>query len=500
MIKKLTGIITAVLLLLASAAAGAEPVITALSQTALSESGARARGLCRNNNYLFVNCDTAVEIYLCDSEDGGACAYLTKVDFTSSGVKLKVNSLAAYDNDCLVVGYGKGGAGSDTGYSRTIIYDVAEVGATPPEVKAAVKAPDDIKSVQVGIGGEYMFVLNEYFSLAAFKMSDALAFDGATKTYAQMGAACGVFALEAPQSNKSVTSMCVDGDYLYYANRSRLNVLNISDPQDVYCCGYVGINGDLSFAKSSMAVKGNSVFIGTKEVGADGGVYIFDVSQAKTGTAEAPLPPSYTGKIDRAASGAYDAAGICVNGSYLYVSSPSEKTLHLYDISDPAEVRLAASGKIAAANAYGYEGICLCGNKIYCSDRENGIAAFEITDIEVESLSLSSGGKAVTGLTTGEVTADFTAVNYSAAAAEVCIIMAFYKEEELEAITASPQLLPAGERTEISASINAYEEQNCRLKVMLWDNMQNMNLKYVRWNTEDRTKAISAGVDLLPVD
>ena len=457
------GIIMGILLMCAAplmAGAAASYSLSLLGQTA-PDGGGQARGICMNDNYVFVNCGTSVEIYSYDKENASAAEYLTKVDFTSNGVLLNVNSMAVYENEYLLVSYGKGGSNTNTGYSRTIIYNVATVGASSPSALAAVKTADATVAVSMSVGGEYVYAINDYSTLAVFKLSDALALSGATKTYTELGNKCKVYNLAEPASNKSVTSMYIDGDYLYYANRCRLNVLNISDPADVYCCGYTGINGDVSFSKSMIAVKGDYVFVSTREAAvlANCGVYVFDASACKANKAAGTIvAPEYVNKLSLYWAPSYQTAGILINGDYLYVSYQDLKRLYIYDISDPKNIDFTSANNSSLyyckmpdlvsgySNAYGLEGMCLKGNRLYFTDRAYGFRIARVSaGSEPGALYVSNGATDISAPEQGNLKGRAVISNVSSEPLSGVLILAYYNGNTLISVKSKAVTAASGE-------------------------------------------------------
>ncbi|MBQ4518782.1 MAG: S-layer homology domain-containing protein [Clostridia bacterium] len=342
-----------------------------------------------------------------------------------------------------------------------------------------------------------------------------------------------------------VTSAYKDGNYLYFVQQKRLTVLDVSDRTDVIRKGITTIQGEYIYSRSVVASYGDYVFVGVNSASLDdnsGGIHVFNVSETKgRGTsdsiyqaeAEATLvAPEACGRLYYPWQGANGVCnGLMINGDYLYVSWPMSHRIAVYDVSDMAnfnyikenlldkvvmelnlqsllEDRHAQSKGIGESadgvvlfEQGGFHNMILKGGKLYFTDLSYGFRIADLSPAEkLENLLISKGNVSLENLEQGELTVSFDAANYSGDDADLCVIMALYYQGELEKIVLSSQTVPAGQAKEISSTIQVEQTEGYSLKVMVWDDLDKMNVKSVTWDADDATKALSTSIDLLPLD
>ena len=340
------------------------------------------------------------------------------------------------------------------------------------------------------------------------------------------------------------TSAYMDGDYLYFVQNKRLTVLDVSDRTNVIRKGITAIDGDSSYSRSVVTSHGDYVFVGVNDASVDttGGIHVFNVSDTKeSGTSEeiyqaepeaTLVTPEFCGRLYYPWQGANGVCnGLMINGDYLYVSWPMSHRIAVYDVSDMANFdyvkanlldkkvmeldlqsllddnHALSKGIGESADAIvlfeqgGFHNMILKGGKLYFTDLSYGFRIADLSPAEkLENLLISKGNVSLENLEQGELAVSFDAANYSGDEVELCVIMALYYQDELEEIALSSQTVPAGKAKEISSEIRVDETDGYSLKVMVWDNLDSMNVKSVTWDADDTTKALSTGVDLLPLD
>ena len=305
--------------------------------------------------------------------------------------------------------------------------------------------------------------------------------------------------------------MYIDGNYLYFTTSGAFHVADVSDPANPSVIGsytaitYTSSGTATNHTTSDISAKGDYVFVatgtGNSSAASTNGIYVFDVSAAKaSGTKANPVAPVLL-QVKSVASTLTTyrrISNVTVNGDFLYVMEQDNALIRMYDVSDPTHLTVISSKATSSANGYGPKDVFLKGDKIYFCDNQAGFAVYKVTQSETGDITITKNGVLLENLQSGDLTASMDVVNYSADTLNVHIIMALYDDGELENIHVVPKTLFPGKSSTLTSVMNIPSSQGYRLKTMLWDNTEDMNLLSVKWDTTDSTKAIGVGSQLLP--
>jgi len=320
---------------------------------------------------------------------------------------------------------------------------------------------------------------------------------------------------------------CIDGDYLYYTayNSTKYLELFIADASNdgfevigtypiyssetaanYYTEGLdMHVDDNYIYLCSHLPGNRNTITLdGTTQQTANG-VYILDVTDTKaTGTQENPVAPNLVTLTTPSGSGLTNGnsqiGGIALDGDYMYVWGTGSKfqRVYMYDISNRQSPEcIAQTGQLTTTGARGdcLHSISVKDNVIYSCATTNGLVVHSLSDCTIDGITIKNeAGNEVTSLEQGTLTVNMTATSYVSEPKEVSVLLALYNNDELENIVISAAELPANLSTPISASITVPAVEGCRLKVMVWDSLDGMNIKSVAW---DGDTAISTGVELV---
>lgn len=169
----------------------------------------------------------------------------------------------------------------------------------------------------------------------------------------------------------------------------------------------------------------------------------------------------------------------------------------MYDISNRQSPEcIAQTGQLATTGVRGdgLHSISVKEDVIYSCATTNGLVVHSLTDCVVDGITVKKGGTEIQALEQGTLSVEMTATSYVSTERNINIILALYYNDELENIIVSPVSIDGFASKPISASINVPSANGYRLKVMVWDDTEKMNIKSVDW---DGDTAISTGVEMV---
>jgi len=551
MLKRITSVMVTMVILVMCATctvASTAPTLNLKSTTqSVVTPGTSAIGMCATDKYAFVNYKEWIEVF--DIETNPYCpSYLTKlvVSYDDEGTKpMYMGDIRIRDNYLFVAAYSKNANTVNCKYIA--VYDVSSISENEILLPVATtsKSMDSATKQNTAIlgtaGHEFNLIVGEEKAVALsatsglywFDVSDeAIAEAEANGTYLpRTKAVAEADALVNKRTEANVVGRysvgCIDGDYLYYTayNSTKYLELFIADTSNdgFEVIGTYPIYSSETAANYyteglDMHVEDNYIYMcshlpgNRNTITLDGttpqtanGVYILDVTDTKsTGTQENPVAPSLVTLTTPSGSGLTNGnsqiGGIALDGDYMYVWGTGTKfqRIYMYDISNRQSPEcIAQTGQLATTGARGdcLHSISVKDNVIYSCATTNGLVVHSLSDCTIDGITIKNeAGDEVSSLEQGTLTVNMTATSYVSEPKEVSILLALYNNDELENLVISEQELPANLSTPISASITVPAVAGCRLKVMVWDSLDGMNIKSVAW---DGDTAISTGVELV---
>lgn len=485
-----------------------------------------ATGLALSDNYVFVNYDSWIEVF--DIAEAKNPQYLTKIVLNDSSSQPMSARQIYVKGDYLIASFCK----STT--KKIAIYDISEINANDaltPVVTGDVTVAVASHTFDLAIGGDYAYAFARFTSISQYDISEegieaAISAGTLSPNYVfDSNVSLGklVEQTNVPAIYNATTGYSED-EYLYYTVGSLkcayFCIARISNEGMFSLIGYYPlfdypetVNVDSMPRISDIYVRDNYVYVtssasrdvtinGTKETN---GLYIFNTTEAKTsGTHENPVELALVNKIvpGGTTNSASTLQGMRASGNYLYVwgAGSSIKKLLMYDISDPEEPTLLTSWDTSSYDGFQNatstaHPIQVDGNVIYSVSYKNGLLVHSIPDYVANEFVLTQGGEILPDLQEGTVNAELTVTNYIGGETTANVVLALYHDGELEDVVVSPETILATQPTEIDAQIEVPSLEGYRLKAMLWDNLTNMNLKYI---TYSGSVINSVGLELLP--
>jgi len=553
MLKRITSVMVTMVILVMCATctvASTAPTLNLKSTTqSVVTPGTSAIGMCATDKYAFVNYKEWIEVF--DIETNPYCpSYLTKlvVSYDDEGTKpMYMGDIRIRDNYLFVAAYSKNANTVNCKYIA--VYDVSSISENEILLPVATtsKSMDSATKQNTAIlgtaGHEFNLIVGEEKAVALsatsglywFDVSDeAIAEAEANGTYLpRTKAVAEADALVNKRTEANVVGRysvgCIDGDYLYYTayNSTKYLELFIADASNdgfevigtypiyssetaanYYTEGLdMHVDDNYIYLCSHLPGNRNTITLdGTTQQTANG-VYILDVTDTKaTGTQENPVAPNLVTLTTPSGSGLTNGnsqiGGIALDGDYMYVWGTGSKfqRVYMYDISNRQSPEcIAQTGQLTTTGARGdcLHSISVKDNVIYSCATTNGLVVHSLSDCTIDGITIKNeAGNEVTSLEQGTLTVNMTATSYVSEPKEVSVLLALYNNDELENIVISAAELPANLSTPISASITVPAVEGYRLKVMVWDSLDGMNIKSVAW---DGDTAISTGVELVEV-
>lgn len=556
MFKKIIGIFLVSIMLMMGimpiAMAAENPTLTLEQHVLSAASGQTARAFCKNDNYMFVSYGTTVEVYSYDKDDLSVQpTYLTKIEFTSKRDSFEI-PMIAYDievvgNDYLTIAFCRPDGGTNYyAYPKLAICDVRSI--TENQVvpcSALIKLRDFTVGCYLNVVGNMLYMLewqdrtdnaDDAAYLWSFDVREAIKVaerDGQNYNWeidkdAQdtdldynviTDYGYGRITYGKATEGGEVTSAYMEGNTLYMVQKDRLSVYDVSNRKSVVKQGFVALDGTNKYANSTVAAKGDYVFVGLGDK--TKGILVFDVSQTKAqgtssgiysdtiDTETTLVAPHYVEDIYVPYQGSTKICnGLMVNGDYLYVSWPMIHRISVYDISDMSKFDFVHENllngivteidlkknledqhalSLSDQNYYndaaifaggGFHDIILDGDELYFTDTAYGIRRAKLSPSEqLGALSVTDGATALEVLADGSLKSEITITNSSSKPYTGVLILAYYKGGALEAVKTSAVTVPAGEMdytvtTEEAVVVSGAAEGDY-VKAMLWSDVLN---------------------------
>ncbi|MBQ4518785.1 MAG: hypothetical protein II997_09425 [Clostridia bacterium] len=569
MFKRMIGIFLISIMLMVSAMpvvmAAENPTLTLEQLVAPTNEGGTARAFCKNDNYMFVSYGTWVEVYSYDKDDPTKQPeYLTKVTYTSKRDSFEI-PMIAYDietvgNDYLAIAFCRPDGKVDYyGYSRLVICDVRSIQKDQVlTCSALVKLRDFTVGCYLNVVGNMLYMLewqdrtdnvddsaylwsfdvreaviiankngqNYNWEIDRDKQNTALDYNVITD-YGYGRITYGT----AAEGGEGIAAY-MDGNYLYFVQKARLSVYDVTDRKNVIKKGFVALDGTNKYSFADVAAKDDYVFVGLGD--ASKGIFVFDVSQTKAqGTSSGMysdtidtettlVAPTYIEDIYVPYVGAAKLCNkVMVNGDYLYVSWPQIHRLIVYDISDMSQFNFThenlldgivteldlkvllddkhansvsdanTQGAEKVFNGGGFRDMLLDGDELYFTDTAYGIRRAKLSPSEqLGALSVTDGTTALEVLADGNLKSEITITNSSSKPYTGVLILAYYKNGALEDVETTPINIPAGEMdykvTTEEAVVVSGAVKGDYVKAMLWSDVSSSLIPLVQGVTIEK--------------
>ncbi|MBQ4518040.1 MAG: hypothetical protein II997_05600 [Clostridia bacterium] len=551
MLKRITSVMVTVFILVMCATcvtASPAPTLNLKGTTPSAVTpGTSAIGMCASSKYAFVNYKEWIEVFDIETNPYSP-SYLTKivVSYDDAGTKpMYMGDIRIRDNYLFVAAYSKNANTVNCKYIA--VYDVSSISKNENLLPVATtsKSMDSATKQETAVlgtaGHEFNLIVGEEKAVALSATSGLYWFDVSDEAIAEAKvngtylprtkAVTEADALVNKRTEANVVGRysvgCIDGDYLYYTayNSTKYLELFIADTSNdgfevigtypIYssetAANYYTEGLDMHVANnyiylcSHLPGNRNTITLDGTTPQTANGVYILDVTDTKaTGTQANPVAPNLVTLTTPSGSGLTNGnsqiGGVALDGDYMYVWGTGSKfqRIYMYDISNRQSPEcIAQTGQLATTGARGdcLHSISVKDNVIYSCATTNGLVVHSLSDCVIDGITIKNeAGNEVTNLEQGTLTVNMTATSYASEPKEVSILLALYNNDELEDIAISTQELPANLSTPISGSINVPAVAGYRLKVMVWDSLDGMNIKSVTW---DGDTAISTGVELV---
>jgi hypothetical protein len=207
-----------------------------------------------------------------------------------------------------------------------------------PQIVGSVDTPGSAESVFVY--GNYAYVADSYSGLQVIDISNPSSPE--------------IIGSIVMPSASSVIDVFVSGNYAYVVDGYCLQVINISDPENLQHIMFL----DTPSVSNSIFVSGSYAYVADGE----GGLLVIDISN--------PLSPQIIGPVDTRGI----AYGVFVSESYAYVADFGGG-LHVIDISNLPSPQITGS----VDTLYGRR-VTVSGSYAYVADFNNGLYVIDISD------------------------------------------------------------------------------------------------------------------------
>ena len=542
MLKKIMSVMLAIGIMLTFAASASAAVPSMQLATTIPSQvteGKAAIGMCANESYAFVNYGDWIEVYDIASNPVQP-VYLTEIEasFTNDGQKLmKIDAIQLEGNYLFAACYSKSANTVDARYLA--VYDISEitqdayltpVATTSKSQASATKEAEGIPGLSAqafnfGVKDGVAVTVSATNGMYWFDVSEeAIAEAAANDTYLpRIHAVAHADILANKKTDVTAvgrySTIRVDGEYVYYTawNYWDLELFSARrtdtgiDVIGTYALGDY-TSGDTTPSVSDIYVDGDYVLVPTmmrrdqKITGTNtqdtNGLFILDVSEVKAnGTPDAPVTPRLVEKLVPEPSGltisTSQMGGMKVDGNNLYIWGSGSKwqKIFMYDITDMENpVLLTQTGKLTTTGRAmdALHSIAVQNGYIYSCAYTNGLVVHRSSDLVISDVTVTKGSAVLEALEPGDLEISMVAENYTAEALTAHVILALYYQDELETIVIKEQTVGT-EGGELTASISVPAADGYRLKIMVWDDLDNMNIKSVTW---DGDSAVSTGLEL----